>query len=456
MQNGISSPSGSGIVPCDGMVVTKDTTLQPGVYFLPHGMEIGADGVTLDGNGAMLIGKDRQGRGVTVMGRRHVTLRNLRLRDYYHGLFAHQCQQLTLLRNQITSTAEEPPNTLFMNIWRPAASAYGGGILLWEVADSQIIENDLQHQMCGLLTYHCQRLIVRANQANYNSGYGIHLFGTCDSLFEGNYADYCCRYEPRGEGYGHIGADATGFLLVHGSCRNVFRRNFARLGGDGFFLAGLTPEGVSAGCDDNLFEENDGSLSPNIAFEATFCRGNVFRHNYADRCNYGFWLGFSREHTLENNRLLSNREAGIAVENGYGFTVRGNHFQGNGHGVLLWSRYVPEWLEAFPENVASHNWTIEHNTFIRNGTAIRIAADQDHGIRPLNSGTRGGPASRPHGHLIRHNDIQDNRIGIELVNVDRTLIEGNLLSRNVEANLCLRDARETTVRNNPGLVGSGI
>jgi parallel beta-helix repeat protein len=391
-----------------------------------------------------------------VSGRRDVTVRNVRLRDYYHGLYAHQSHRLTLVNNQITSTAEVPPNTVFLDIWRPAEEAYGGAVLLWEVTDSHVADNDLQHQMCGLLTYHCQRLTVRANQADYNSGFGFHLCGTCDSVFEDNYADYCCRYEPRGERCGHVGADAAGFLAVQGSCRNVFRRNFARLGGDGFFLAGLTPDGVSAGCDDNLFEENDASLSPNIAFEATFCRGNVFRRNYADRGNYGFWLGFSREHTLEDNRMLLNRQAGIAVENGCGFTVRGNHFQGNGHGILLWSRYVPEWIEAFPENVTSHDWTIEGNTFTRNGIGIGIAADRDHGIRPLPSDQCGRPETRPHDHTIRRNDIQDNRLGLELVNADRTLIEENLLSRNVEAHLSLRDARNTTVRNNPGAAGGGI
>lgn len=454
MQNDL--PCRKGIVPLDGMVITQDTTFQPGLYFLPRGIEIGADGVTLDGQGAVLVGEHRQGRGITMVGRRQVTLRNLRLRDYRHGLFAHRCQQLILIRNQVTSTAEEPPNTLFLDIWRPAESAYGGGILLWEVTDSSIVENDLQHQMCGLLTYHCRRLTVQRNQANYNSGYGIHLFGTCESLFEDNFADYCCRYQPRGPRDGHVGADAAGFLVVHGSCRNVFRRNFARLGGDGFFLAGLTPDGTSLGCDDNLFEDNDGSLSPNIAFEATFCRGNVFRRNYADRCNYGFWLGFSREHVLEDNRMLLNRQAGLAVENGAGFTIRGNHFHGNGHGMLLWSRSVPEWLELFPENATSHDWTIENNTFLCNGTGIRIAADQDHGIRPLPPEQGGRPETRPYHHLIRRNSFQDNRIGVELVQADQTVLEENFFSRNVEAHLCLRDAGETTVRNNPGMVGAGI
>src|SRR5690606_4799284 len=111
-------------------------------------------------------------------------------------------------------------------------------------------------------------------------GFGFHLYETCDSRFQNNVADYCCRYEPRGERKGHMGADAAAFLLVYGSSRNLFKHNFARLSGDGFFLAGLPPDADQpVGCDFNEFEENDASFSPNIAFEATFSRRNVYRGN---------------------------------------------------------------------------------------------------------------------------------------------------------------------------------
>jgi parallel beta-helix repeat protein len=443
------------VTPTDGMVVREDVTLTPGVYFLPNGITIDADNVTLDGAGALLIGAERKGQGVRLVGRSTVTIRNLRLREYYHGIHASSCEHLTLTSNQITSTAEVPPNTIFLDIWLEADQAYGGAILLDHVEDSEVADNDLQHQQSGLLTYHCNNLTVRRNQCNYNSGYGIHLYNTSDSLFEENSADYCSRFEPREGGlhYGHMGADATGFLAIHSSCRNTFRRNTARMGGDGFFLAGLSPSGEKVGCDDNLFEENDGSLSPNIAFEATFSRGNVFRNNHADRCNYGFWLGFSWDNTLEGNRMVMNRQAGIAVENGHGFTVRGNNFQGNGHGILLWTKYVEQFAEAYPESLTSYDWTVEGNTFTRNGKGIRIAADQDHGIRNLPEEKSVRPETRPRNHILRKNDIQDNRVGVDLYKADGTILEGNILNRNVEANLRQDDCEGTAARNNLGSAG---
>src|SRR5947209_14471942 len=127
------------------------------------------------------------------------------MRDYYHGIRARGCRGLTIAGNQITSTAEVAPNTVFLDIWLPPEKAYGGALFLWEVSDSTIEENDLQHQQSGLLTYYCERLAVRGNVASYNSGWGVHLYRTCDSCFEENVADYCCRFEPRHPPFGQGG-----------------------------------------------------------------------------------------------------------------------------------------------------------------------------------------------------------------------------------------------------------
>jgi parallel beta-helix repeat protein len=454
------------------MVLHEDAVLEPGIYHLPFGITIAKPGVTLDGNGATIIGSSRQDSGVTVEAD-NVTVKNLKVREYYHGIRAEGVSGLTLQGNQIQGTAEIRPNTIFLDIWRTADDSYGGAMMLNDVRDSLVEDNDLQHNMNGLLSYSCTNLTVRQNQANYCSGYGIHLHGTSDSVFEENSCDYCCRFEPREGGihYGHMGADATGFLIVHGSCRNKFLRNTARLGGDGFFVAGLGPNGEKAGCDENLFEENDASLSPNIAFECTFSRGNVFRNNFADRCNFGFWLGWSWDTVVEGNRMVMNRQAGIAVENGRDFVVRGNTFQANGHGILAWSHESEKWIREFPEHCTSHDWLIEENTMTRNGKAIRIAADQDHGIRRAGANPgpavaivdgeavdRGGAArsdaSRPHSFTIRKNDIQDNAVGIELVRADGVRILENIINRNLEANLRQDDCEAAFYRNNLGSVGA--
>jgi parallel beta-helix repeat protein len=273
-------------------------------------------------------------------------------------------------------------------------------------------------------------LKVTDNLANYCSGFGFHLYDTCDSIFTDNYADYCCRYYLSEAG-SHLGADAAGFLIVYNSCNNLFRKNFARLGGDGFFLAGLTPDGMDVGCNHNRFEENDASYSPNNAFEGVFSKGNIYRGNKANHSNYGFWLGFSRDCALTNNQIYGNRQAGIAVENGIHFEVLGNDIQNNSHGILIWTRSY-EFLKNIPDmNVTSRDWLIERNKLVQNKKAIRIAANQNHGVRLLEGELSSIP---PQNHVIQNNEIRHNILGIELEHVKDTQLNGNALD-NLVANV---------------------
>src|SRR6266496_186852 len=398
----------------NGLVINKDTQLEPMVYILSEGITIDSDDVTLDGNGATIMGTSKiANQGIQVSGRKNIVIKNLRVLNYYHGISVQQSSGIEICDCTISLTAEIQSNTLFLDIWKPASDTYGGAIFLEQVTDANIHDNDLQHQMNGILSYQCKRLNVTNNLANYCSGFGFHSFETCDSVFENNYADYCCRYYLSDRG-SHLGADAAGFLIVHGSSNNVFNKNYARLGGDGFFLAGLTPDGIDVGCNNNLFEENDASYSPNNAFEGVFSIGNIYQRNKANHSNYGFWLGFSSDCTLKDNQIHSNRQAGIAVENGVNFEVSDNDIQNNNHGILIWTRSY-EFLKTVPNvNVTSSDWMIERNKLIQNKKAIRIAANQNHGIWQLDGEKT---SVLPNNLVIEHNEIRGNNIGIELEQV---------------------------------------
>jgi parallel beta-helix repeat protein len=402
-------------------VITSSLSLPEGVHLHPDGLIVEGGDITLNGNGAHLIGQDKQGRGISVRNARDITIENIHISNYHHGIYVENCEHVRILNCTIRQTGEIEANTVFLDIWLTADRTYGGAIILRDVKHATITGNDLQHQMCGLLSYECEGLNVRGNNASYNSGFGFHLFGTRDSRFENNYADYCNRWQPRDSG-GHLGADASGFLLVGGSSDNVFRDNFARLGGDGFFISGLSHAGEYAPCNNNLFEGNDVSHSPNNGFESTFSAGNVFRGNNVTNCNYGFWLGFSKSNTLENNQIKANRSAGLAVENGFDFTIRKNEFTDNRYGVLAWSKYIAQFAAALPENNTSYNWRVEDNRFTRNHTGVRIAANQNHGIQP-HAPSEDCPA--PHDHRIEHNEFIDNQIAVEVEGANTMTISDN-------------------------------
>src|SRR5688572_8992372 len=198
--------------------ITTDTQLEPRIYILPDGITIDSDKVTLDGNGATIMGIDKtNSQGIKVLGRKNIVIKNLRVLNYYHAISVKQSSGIEISHCTISLTTEIQSNTLFLDIWKPAAEAYGGAIFLEQVTDAKIHDNDLQHQMNGILSYQCKKLEIRKNLANYCSGYGFHLFETCDSTFADNYADYCCRYYLSNAG-SHLGADAAGFLIAFKSC----------------------------------------------------------------------------------------------------------------------------------------------------------------------------------------------------------------------------------------------
>jgi parallel beta-helix repeat protein len=408
----------------DGLSIHKDTQLEPKLYVFPEGITIDSDNVTLDGHGATIMGTDKtHSQGIKISGRKNITIKNLRILNYYHGISIQKSTGIEICDCTITLTTEIQSNTLFLDIWKPAGNSYGGAIFLEQVTDAKIHDNDIQHQMNGVLSYQCRGLNVTHNLANYCSGFGFHLFETSDSSYTNNYADYCCRYY-QSEAGSHLGADAAGFLIIYKSCNNVFRKNYARMGGDGFFLAGLTPDGIDVGCNNNLFEENDASYSPNNAFEGVFSKGNIYQGNKANHSNYGFWLGFSSDCTLKDNQIYHNRQAGIAVENGVNFNVLNNDIQNNTHGILIWTRFY-DFLKTVPDmNPTSRDWLIERNKLIQNKKGIRIAANQDHGVREPGGEKLPVP---PHNHTIRNNEIRGNIIGIELDHAKDTQMDQNLL-----------------------------
>ncbi len=413
------------LTPTNLLRIDRDVTFEPGIYFLPDGLHITASDLTVDGNGATLVGTGQEGRGISIIGQHGVTIRNITLLNYRHGIYAAEACQLAIEHCAVHQTAELAANSAFLNIWRPVEQAYGGGILLHRVEDALLTGNDLQHQMNGLLAYHSRYLKLENNIANHCSGFGFYFHDTHASLVVDNCADFCCRYQPRGQEQGHMGADSAGFLLVAGSSNNVFQRNQARMCGDGFFLAGLSPDGKRRGCNDNLFEGNDGSYSPNNAFEATFSRGNTFWNNRANHSAYGFWLGFSSDNVVETNQIVSNRQAGLAVENGAGFIVRNNTIHSNGHGILMWSRHVPAFAAAAPANVTCADWLIERNDLELNGKAIRVAANQDHGVEPLHVAAAAAP--HPRDHVIRKNTFRSNAVNVEVLDADNVVFEGNVV-----------------------------
>jgi parallel beta-helix repeat protein len=424
------------IIPTDGMIITQDTRLAPGVYTLLQGLTIAADHITLDGTGALLVNPDHTGAALRVEGRRGVTIRGVAISGYYHGIRADHCQDLTLESVRIRATAEIEGFDTFLYLWQPLEKAYGAAMLLNDVQGGTIRGCDIQHQMNGILIYGSNGLTIEKNNASFNSGWGLYLSSSNDHRVQDNHFDFCNRLYRRPEsGLIRVEADAAGIVLVYNSSRNQFLRNSCLCGGDGIFVAGYDHKGNQGPCNDNLFEANDCRYSSNNAIESTFSRGNIFRGNDCSRSNYGFWMGFSWENTLEDNIIEMNHFVGIAVEHGHDFVIRNNRIRQNEEGIRLWTRggsVVPFW----PGHEVSYNFQVEGNVIESNTVGF--------------SGYTGPETTDQecHGYHLRGNTLRDNRIGARFARVTDCLVEGNTFSGNIVSAIKLEDSPGVVVGEN--------
>jgi parallel beta-helix repeat protein len=418
------------------MVITEGTRFAPGVYTLPSGLTIGADNVTIEGENTLLVSGVQEGIGIHARGRQNVTVRNLAISGFYHGLRFDECQHVTVENVKVRDTWEIEGINDFLYLWLPIEKVYGGAILLYRTRDAAIRTCDFQHQLNGVLLYQSERVTVEKCNASFNSGWGVYLSASNECVASDNQLDFCNRVYRRPEdGSIRVEADAAAIVLVKGSSRNQFLRNSCLCGGDGVFVAGYEHPGVFEPCNDNLFEANDCRLSPNNAIESTFSRGNIFRRNNCSRSNYGFWLGYSWDNVLEENEVEFSRWVGIAAEHAHGFVLRNNRIRLNGEGVRLWTRGGGV-LPYFPGYEVSYDFTLENNLIESN----RIGFNAYTGAE-----MQGFECHDMH---LRGNTIKDNRIGVQMERVKDCTVEANELTENLVAAIRLVGEPDVTIGSN--------
>ena len=312
--------------------ITEDTVLAPGRYSRTDSgplLEIASSGVSVDLGGAVLDGGDFSGVGVLVRDCSDVTIRNGVIRGFYQGIRAERVRRLRLV-SCVVSYNHNPADIGWLpDTHQPNEGGFGGGIYLHGAAASVIAGCEAKSNFNGIDLVSCQRVSVRNSDFSDCSNIGIHLLRSGGCVIERNEAERCVRYTGR---FPNDTADSAGVLLEEWSHGNRIVGNSLRHSGDGLFIRANNRHGSN----ENYIARNDGSFSPNNAFEADFSKSNVFEGNIADHSNYGFWLGYSRDTVVRGNLIRSNRLDGIAIEHGSGNAIVGNQIVGNRNGIRLW------------------------------------------------------------------------------------------------------------------------
>jgi hypothetical protein len=332
---------------------------------------IESEGVTVDFGGALLSGA-ADGRaadafaGVGIVVRaKGVTLRGARVAGYRVGILAQQADGLVLedcdvsgnFRQRLLSTpeAENAADWLWPHHnddkqWR---TNYGAGICIESSAGVTVRRCRARDGQNGLILDRVTGSQVHDNDFSFLSGWGIAMWRSSGNTISRNALDFCVR------GYSHgvynRGQDSAGLLMFEQCSDNAILENSITHGGDGVFgFAGKEalgeapgPEGFSverAGCNDNLFADNDLSFAAAHGLEMTFSFGNrVFGNRFESNAICGIWGGYSRDLFVADNDFVSNggsgygaERGGVNIEHGQGNKVVMNRFDRNACGVRLW------------------------------------------------------------------------------------------------------------------------
>jgi len=310
------------------MDVFDDVKICPGVYAIddPEAdgvLRIRASGVHVDMEGVTLVGSQMSGYGILANGFDDVTITKATIRGFRAAVFlrngsGHHVAECVLSDNRkrpVTHTAAD-----FLSVWPDlsgqfAADQIGNGVLLDNVTDTQVRGNVMRNQQNGIGLFTCSSIELLGNDCSDNEGWGIHVHRSSNNMIAYNNADNCFnKVSTYCHNVQQDGCDTAALLLLKASHDNEVRNNSLRNSGDGVFSA-AREGGTHWGADRNEYVQNDCSFAKHIGLESTFADANVFERNIASNAGrYGFWLGYSTNAIVRNNRIDDNASAGISNE----------------------------------------------------------------------------------------------------------------------------------------------
>lgn len=346
--------------------------------------------VTIDGSDVLVSGMDTTGYLIYLENSTNVTIKNFSAASgFFYAIRAKNCSGLTIENNNFSYNQKDTLGWIF--IWTGTGEALGGGVLFDDCRDSEIMGNTMVQQNDGVAMYNCDNIHIHDNTLNWNCGFGIRMNFTDNCNIHHNDCSHVNRITDP--------SDCAAILLIV-SNNNTVEYNDLTYSGDGIFLGQYGYHEIP---NNNYFAHNDCSYSPHNAIEATFADGNVFIDNKCNFSHYGLWLGYSFNNLVEDNEIIGNLTAGIAIDRGFENTVRGNEIRQNPYGIKLWE-----------------------------GGVIAPYGDQF-----------------SHGYYIYDNVIQGNMWGIHAINTEHLVAKGNDFIHNQKADIYLEgDSRNDTITRN--------
>lgn len=195
--SGFVSAVECGSVPTNGCVVTQNTVFQQGTYNLPNGIRIENNSLTLDCNGATLIGTNNIGTGIYI-NINSTWVKNCIIKSYEFGISTGWGNNIilnnTFLRNNV-AIITNGKNTFIRENWIENSLGglpfYGAIIVRSSASNSDISYNNFINNTVGIFIDSLKSDINIYDNIFWKNDRGIYLFstehaGVWDNRFYGN------------------------------------------------------------------------------------------------------------------------------------------------------------------------------------------------------------------------------------------------------------------------------
>ncbi len=414
----VADQSGEFVLANDNTTITEDTRMKPGIHRIADADENGAihivgDGITVDFQGAYLIGTDEgdtpdryRGRCIVIQGQ-NVTVRNARVSGFKVGISAIDCDGVTIedcdvsenyrARLKSTPDAEDIADWLYPHDnddgrW---VTQHGAGVHLKGCTRATIRRVRARDVQNGIILDQVNDSKIYDNDCSFLSGWGLAMWRSSCNVITRNAFDFCIR------GYSHDvynrGQDSAGILMFEQNNENVIAENSATHCGDGLFGFGgkdSLSKPQRTGNNANLIINNDFSYAAAHGIEMTFSFDNtVIGNRLVENAICAVWGGYSQNTLISGNKIVGNGEAGYGKERG-GVNIEHGH-----------------------QNV------IAHNTFRRNRCGVRLWWDDDADLlaKPWAKANEKGSSNN----IIANNTFTDDEVAIELKKTTKTRLSDN-------------------------------
>jgi len=330
------------VEPKEAPILTADNITYTFTGNISSPIVVERSNIIINGNAYTLQGSGNED-GFYLSDLNNVTIRNLNIKDFLHGVYINSSLKITISANNLENNAygiRLSGSSSNCNASRNNITNNGMGVYLWESSNNTIFENKItQNNGNGIYLFNSVGNIISGSNISSNSDIGIYLhFASGNTISENNIAKN----------------QADGILLLESSNNIVAGNNITNNIDNGVSISGSSGNAISR---NKIVGNFDGVLFSNsLNNAASEC-------DISDNGNSGVYVYISFNNTITKNNMTSNGYWGTILLESLNNTISKNNITKNPRGIELYFSFY---------NI------IYHNNFIDN-------TDQVHSINSTNT-----------------------------------------------------------------------